>query len=294
MSASPSISLPLRASSYGEWLAALGLLKIASIADPEAGLGFTAGGEAFLQTACTENQLRDLLVSSSAPDAVECRYLTPQKQIDLDSVLVGRDAYHLRSTRLNDPRGFAAFSASEDAKPGCPLVLHNLESLEVLHFPGKVIAEHLGIKSPLTLWAGRVEFPSLIKSVASRVSGTSGSFAEILTQKTRTTSRFRFDHEDEQFLDDGGHDSGEGRVSRHCVEWAALIGLSFFPYAAGYKSINPSRHRLLSFYWEKPLPAPVVLIGLQTARFSRSQEFDLVSDGKLKKIRSTGTQVFNN
>jgi len=166
--------------------------------------------------------------------------------------------------------------------------LSELGGLTISHFSGKAQSEEAGIKSPLILWAGRVTFQGILRNISAKVSSAraSGLLADFTAVASRETQRFRFDHRDEQFEDDGAHDSTSGRTCRPRVEWLALLGLSFFPAASGFESLSPQRRYLVSRTWSNPLPPHAVLLALHSGQAIAHRTFFAAPDGKMKKLRS--------
>jgi hypothetical protein len=275
----------LSADNFGEWLAALGLLRVATSLDPSATLAFSGTGEALIGTTASESELAERLVASASPDAIRLEYLLETSAPGPASVRVGDACFNTATHLLSQHT--KSFDGSGDSKKGCSVDLLALDGLRVRHFCGAVRSEEAGMESPLILWAGQVTFQGILRASCAKVSGMKiAPLAEMFAAIGRETQRFRFDHADEQFVDDGAHDSSAGRLSRPLVEWAAFVGLSFFPAVAGFESLSPMRRHVVSRTWNSPIDADAALLALHSGQAHIRRFFFAAPDGKMKKLRS--------
>lgn len=280
-------STGLYARNFGEWLAALGLLRVADSMAAGAMLSFSPSGEAILDCLADEKDLLSTIVASANPEAILVNYLVGCEEPDLESIRVGDGFYKRTSHSLGQQDAMRHFTKCDDAKKGCYLSLQKIGGLEISHFLGSALSAEASLESPLVLWAGQVTFQGILKNISEKVAGSheSGSLARAISVSSRETQRFRFDHADEQFQDDGAHDSSAGRECRFVVEWLALIGLSFFPAGLGFESLSPKRRHMVSRTWKNPLTSTSVALALHSARAPVFCTFFSASDGKMKKLR---------
>lgn len=280
------ISTGLRADNFGEWLASLGLLRVAATIDPDSALAFSDSGEATLTTNARESEIAKALLSSAAPDSIRVEYLKKISAPDSDSVRVGDQFFQTSSHLLSLANKAKEFDQSEDSKKGCPVELLGLGGLRVRHFIGAARSEEAGLESPLILWAGMVAFQGILRATCGNVASMSpGPLPEMFGIGGRQTQRFRFDHANEQFVDDGAHDSSAGRHSRSLVEWGAFVGLSFFPAGAGFETLSPMRRHVASRIWKQPLDSQSTLLALHSGQARIRRFFFAAPDGKMKKLR---------
>jgi len=280
-----SLRTHLSADNFGEWLAALGLLRVAAVLDPKAALAFSENGEALLFTEANEETIVAKLLKAAAPALIRLEYLVKADEPGTNSVRVGDLFFDKVSHRLSE--NIRAFLESEDSKKGCLLELTALDGLKISHFSGSARSEEADLRSPVIFWAGMVTFQGILSRVVSKLGGLKAtSFEEVFKLTTRETQRFRFDHTGEQFIDDGAHDSAAGRASRPGVEWCALLGISFFSATAGFESLSPKRRLLVSRVWREPLDSLQALIALHSGQAPIRRHFYAEDDGKMKKLRS--------
>jgi len=278
----------LSAGNMGEWLASLGLLRAAASIDAESRLSFSHAGEALLETAVSEQALVQKVIASAHPASIAVEYLSRVENPTHLSVRVGDDLYERTSHTLAEEKFAGGFNKNEDSKVGCLFRLSELGGLTISHYSGKAQSEEAGLKSSLILWAGMVTFQGILRNISAKVSSArdGSSFADFCAVASRETQRFRFDHRDEQFEDDGAHDSSSGRTCRPAIEWLALLGLSFFPAAAGFESLSPQRRHVVSRIWSNPLSPQATLLALHSGQAITHRIFFAASDGKMKKLRS--------
>lgn len=285
-----ALPLPLTTRNFGEWLAALGLLRVANALAPGSTLHFDDEGRAILATSATERQLVGKIIASANPASVKVRLHTPLANDEppgASSVRIGDSQFAVREAALDDP----AVARNDDAKAGLFLRFEALGGLEVSHFLSKAMTDCAELKSPLKMWAGTVLFSTILQHVASFVAGQppDARLADVIGQRRRSPQRWRFDHADEQFVEDGGHEiSDEGRETRPVVEWLGLIGLSFFPPEAGFAGALGVQGQLRAPVWHQPLGTSALLLSLHAGHFAGARTFAIASDGKFKKIRPAG------
>jgi len=239
----------LFARNFGEWLASLGLLRVADSLTPGAMLSFLPSGEAVLDCTADEQTLLKKIVSSAQASALTVEYLLPCTEPSSHTLRVGDGFYDRTTHPLSDKALSKVFEKNDDTKKGCTVRLDEIGGLEISHFLGAAQSTEAQIESPLVFWAGQVTFQGIVRNIAGKVQALApqGSLQEALSSSSRETQRFRFDHAEEQFPDDGAHDSSPGCHCRTTVEWLAFIGLSFYPAALGFESLGPQRRHLAQY-----------------------------------------------
>ena len=278
----------LCARNFGEWLAALGLLRVADSLSSGAMLSFLPTGESIITTSADDKTLLKKVTASAHPNAITVDYVMPSSEANSLTLRVG-DSFYIRSVHtLSDEVRSKDFYKSDDAKKGCILRFNEIGGLEVSHYLGAAQSSEAKVESPLIFWAGQVTFQGILKNITEKVQSlkSANSLKSALLSSSRETQRFRFDHADEQFQDDGAHDSSPGRQCRPVIEWLALLGLSFYPAALGFESLSPQRRHLVSRIWSNPLSASAVALALHSAQAAEHRIFFAASDGKMKKLRA--------
>ena len=278
----------LSARNLGEWLAALGILRVADSLAPGSMLSFSANGEAVIDSSASEEAILKKIISSAHPGSITVEYLLPCSQPGPQALGVG-DGFYERTTHvLAEETRTRVFEKNDDAKKGCILRLDELGGLEITHFLGAAQSSEAQVESPLIFWAGQVTFQGILRNITEKVQTlkSESSLESALSSSARETQRFRLDHADEQFPDDGAHDSSAGRLCRPLIEWLALIGLSFYPAALGFESLSPERRHLVTRTWKNPLMASAVTLALHSAQAPAYRAFFAASDGKMKKLRA--------
>ncbi|MFZ0435734.1 MAG: hypothetical protein WAL87_07185 [Chthoniobacterales bacterium] len=288
-----SRKLPLKATNFGEWLASLGLLQLLNaVSDDPPKLAFDEQGHAHLYSTRTDQELATLLLASTDFSKISVYYYSSSSDQAVDSapISIGSEVHYESSFTLNSPDSLRAFETSKETKDGCRVDIAIGRGISVRHYVGKALCELASsqnpLRSPIKTWSGTVVFPRIFLNIRERVAKSSASNLDgLLSESSREKQRLRLDHAWEDYFDDGCASLEEGAKMRPAVEWLAFLGLSFFPPEWGWKSLSPKHKTLRSHVWEKPLNTDAVALALHSGQPKPAADFQVVADGKLKKIR---------
>ena len=284
------ITIQLNARVYGEWLAALGLLRIADSVCPHSALCFDENDYAILTTDANERALVRRIAKSANQGSVTVRFYTPARTHNGSTVRIGDKLFSSTECSLDDKSRFPDLFENKDAKAGFVIRLEAVRRLEISHVLGEAMADCAGLKSPLRFWSGNITLPRILQQLTAFVARQFGlSLNELLSKSLHATQRLRFDNTGEQFAEDGGHDVTLGRTTRPAVEWLGLIGLSFYPPEAGFKALLEDPRHLRAAVWHRPLTANALSLALHCGQFPEFHTFAIISDGRIHKLRLAGT-----